>query len=405
MVIICSSYSFGQGKWTHYTQKVGLASDWIKDCLEDKQGNMWFGTHKGLNKFDGVKFETFTKNDGLPANSIVGLLEDKEGTIWIGTAKGICKYDGNKIIPLKDDNSSDYFFVKSLVKHNEDIWIGGYIKKGPGFIVKNYDGHSLNTLTQLGGDNCPVIQTFFFDSHGNIWTVSLGRDDFISRFDGKNWRSFDENDGLPSDKQKRFVNLAMEDSKGNLWLGASFDNKFGGLMKFDGTNWKTYTEDDGFIGKSIRKIVEDDAGNIWVGTNNGLNVFEGSFWTNYTEKDKLPSNIINTTIVDSKGRVWIGTAKGLVLYDKGKWSQFNNQNGLAHNNVRVIKEDSRGNIWVGAASNAQRGKGGISVFADNKLISFESDNLPDFYPAEIFEDSNGHIWISTIGEGVFKYEL
>ena len=420
IVIFCSNFSFGQGKWTHYTKKDGLASTWIRDCLEDKQGNIWFATDKGLNKFDGVKFETFTKEDGLPANTVMNLFTDKNGIIWFTTEpsadfyalkgtllkaltqrrNGWGRYDGKKIVSFMNKNLSEYLW-SHMVNVDGEIWIGGIIRKSKmGFFLIDYNGQSWNPITQLGGVNFSPISYFFCEGKDNIWISSpAANGDFIFHFDGSNWSSYGEKDGLPTKYRYKVVQNILEDSNGNLWFGASIEKKTGGLMKFDGTNWTIYSEDNGVIGKSINIIVEDNDGNIWIATNKGLNVFDGDSWENFSEKDKLPSKFITAITVDSKGRVWIGTMGGLLLFDHGKWSTINKKNGLTHNCIRSIVEDSKGNIWVGAAPHLK--SGGVSIYNGNTWKNLE---LPKLYANNFFEDSKGNMWILTFGNGVFKFE-
>lgn len=425
IILLSSNYIFGQGKWTHFTKEDGLASAWVLDCLEDKKGNMWFATDKGLSKFDGVKFQNLTKKEGIPKGFVKNIYEDKNGNILIISGKNAFNplallvnfvpimyyrnvgvsiiYENNKINYLNNYKTNEYHFGIIYKDTDGNVWIGGYNEKNKkNFIIKNFDGKSWDSLQQFGRFDYIPFYNFFIDNKSNIWTFSFD-DDYITQFDGTNMKSYGKKYGLPTKQNEKLIRIIFKDSKDNLWFGASSENRYGSLIKFDGSSWTNYSNNVKLIGKSINGINEDNDGNIRVATNKSVNVFDGTSWKYYSVKGKLPSNVINTTIIDSKGRVWIGTAKGLVLFDKGKWSQFKSQNGLAHNNVRVIKEDSRGNIWVGAASAAK--KGGISVYIDNKWISFTGDKLPNFYTHDIFEDSKGNIWVLTIGKGVLKYEF
>ena len=66
--------------------------------LQDKAGNLWFGTtENGLYKYDGKSFSQFLVTNGLNSNDIYCILEDKDGKIWIGTREGLCLYDGKNI--------------------------------------------------------------------------------------------------------------------------------------------------------------------------------------------------------------------------------------------------------------------------------------------------------------------
>ena len=72
----------------------------VREIVEDKAGNVWFGTSDGLIKYDGEKFTTFSTEEGLQDEEIWGLTIDKSGLIWVGTIGGVCHFDGKKFIPF-----------------------------------------------------------------------------------------------------------------------------------------------------------------------------------------------------------------------------------------------------------------------------------------------------------------
>jgi ligand-binding sensor domain-containing protein len=58
-------------------------SDNVNSSLQDKAGNLWFGTtSEGLYKYDGKAFTQFTVTNGLISNKVSCILEDKDGKIW-----------------------------------------------------------------------------------------------------------------------------------------------------------------------------------------------------------------------------------------------------------------------------------------------------------------------------------
>lgn len=93
-------YHSGQtGQFIHYTTKEGLAGNDIRAMLEDRRGNLWFGTRgNGLNYVhpdqellsdDPLRIIHYTTQHGLSNNVIWSLQEDKQGNIWVSTEKGI----------------------------------------------------------------------------------------------------------------------------------------------------------------------------------------------------------------------------------------------------------------------------------------------------------------------------
>jgi hypothetical protein len=97
--------------------------DNVHCSLQDKAGNLWFGTTaNGVYKYDGKSFVQFTAANGLTSNSVNHILEDKAGKIWIGTAARLVLYDGKtftkiqiplrkNIPPNKNRNSHDVFSI------------------------------------------------------------------------------------------------------------------------------------------------------------------------------------------------------------------------------------------------------------------------------------------------------
>jgi hypothetical protein len=62
--------------------------------LQDTDGNLWFGAHCGVSRYDGATWQTFTTNDGLADQEIMSSLQDTDGNLWFGTCNGVSRYDG-----------------------------------------------------------------------------------------------------------------------------------------------------------------------------------------------------------------------------------------------------------------------------------------------------------------------
>jgi ligand-binding sensor domain-containing protein len=287
--------------------------------LQDKAGNLWFGTSgEGVYKYDGKSFSQFTATNGLNSNHVYCILQDKDGKIWIGTEAGVCLYDGksfatiqitlrknmppNKyhnthdVLGIMQDKSGKLWFatidgvyiydgktftsfivneggggflssnnnVERILEDNAgNIWFGGRVNKG----VFRYDGKAITNL-KPDGDNwaCPVLQ----DKNGNIWFSNWNG---AYSYDGK---SFTKNDGLSNDPVTRII----EDRNGNLWFGGGGR----GICRYDGKSFTCLTTKDGLINNDVWSILEDKAGNLWVGTRNtGLYCYDGKSFINFSE--------------------------------------------------------------------------------------------------------------------------
>ncbi|HRX11273.1 MAG TPA: two-component regulator propeller domain-containing protein [Draconibacterium sp.] len=78
--------------WQSYSREDGLVCDTVYAIAQDKNGNMWFGTHKGISKFSGSTWINYNTKDGLVADKVNTVAVDTDGSLWFGTDKGISHF-------------------------------------------------------------------------------------------------------------------------------------------------------------------------------------------------------------------------------------------------------------------------------------------------------------------------
>jgi ligand-binding sensor domain-containing protein len=112
---------------------------------------------------------------------------------------------------------------------------------------------------------------------------------------------------------------------------------------------------------------------------------------------------------DSKGYMWFCSNYGLNRYNGYEFTVFfpndKVKHSLSHNNTTSILEDSNGNIWIGTLG------GGINMYRPqtNDFINFQTKELDTFgihgnSVYSLCEDRLGYIWIGTFGDGVNRYD-
>jgi len=309
---------------------------WNVHCgLQDKAGNLWFGTTgEGVYRYDGKSFTQFTTKDGLSSNTVWSILEDKAGNIWLGTGDGICRYDplaapgGSEVFtripitvtdgsnfdphdPLKNDPFTENPVWSMLQDERGYIWFG--TREG----AYRYDGRSFTYLLHADGviNNSGVhlksVQAILEDKSGNIWFGSgLGEGEGVCRFDGKSITSF-KPDGAA------WVKPLLEDKAGNIWFGSNIHT----VSRFDGKTFTSFAEKE--ILDRVYSMTEDKAGHLWFASENGLWRFDGRAFTRFTTKDGLSSNSVFCIVEDRAGNIWAGTRKtGLCRYDGKTFTNF-----------------------------------------------------------------------------------
>ena len=169
--------------------------------------------------------------------------------------------------------------------------------------------HNPDDPNSLISDN---VYTIFGDRNGHMWVGQVGG---LSRFDPAtdgftNYRPVPDHPASLGNT----VWVIYQDRSGTLWLGT-----WGGtLIRFDdkAKTFVNYTPDPHdphkLNGGGINTIHEDRTGTLWVGAMDGLyryNRQSGAF-TRYTENQGLPSSTIRCILEDGAGRLWLSTQEG-----------------------------------------------------------------------------------------------
>lgn len=306
--------------------------------LKDKAGHLWFRTEgNGAFRFDGHSFTNFTTKDGLCDNGVRAIIQDRAGNILFGTPKGICSFDGKTItkrLELGDRN------ITSLLEDRDgSLWFGTFDAG-----VFRHDGESLTNFLNEGQfgqrDRYQLILDMLQDRRGNLWFSSWNGGG-VWRYDGKTFSNYlpsaayyEVKNGFSEDGrtgaqapatapyESRTATIGddmifciAEDRAGNLWFGT----RRHGACRYDPVKdeFTTFREKEGFASAAVYCILEDRKGNIWLTTEaHGVWRHDGKVFTNFTTTDGLVNDSVFTALEDEDGNIWFGTrGLGLSRYD------------------------------------------------------------------------------------------
>lgn len=329
----------------------------INAIAQTSDGTIWFGTEKGLyyslkknGKFRIIKYKS------LKEINVWSLASDKNNNLWVGTyGAGIYQIDAidKRLIEWnyldKRVRSISRMFNKSILADDENhIWIG-------------YWGLGLSNLN-------PENKEFIAWLHSNENSASLSHDDV--------WALY-------------------QDSRKRIWIGTNG----GGLNLYNKTSnsFIHFTTEDNSIIKlssnSIYSIYESKVNGknnittLWIGTNYGLNKVtiyeqEDNSIKNvhikiFTTSDGLPDNSIKSLIEDKSGNLWIGTSSGISEFNPvtEKFTNFTTADGLSSNDINLSAALLLNNGWILIGSNS-----GLNYFSPAEI------KLSDFSPNILFTD-------------------
>ena len=396
LFLICSGMISGQPqsiKFERIAREQGMKSGSIQCMLQDHQGFMWFGTPKGLHRYDGYGFTIYNHNvrdsTSLSGGHILSLHEDASGNLWVGTL-----INGLNML----DRSS-----------------GTFVRFG-------HDPKNPHTLSN------PQILCIFEDGTGVLWVGTTGG---LNRFDRKQGRitHFMHDPKQSNSLSNDWIRAIYEDRFGTLWVGTAS----GGLNRLeshDGTFTRFVHDPEDSRSLSSHEVLsfcEDRAGNFWLGTNHGLNLFDRDlerftrFLNDPSDPYSLSGNFVPAIQEDRMGNLWIGTmGGGLNILDRnsGRFTRYVNdpedQQSLSSNYITSLFQDPTGTIWVGTGDLRGMAKGG--GFGINRYdpgqdrfhrfaaIPPNPDRKNSMSLLDVFEDHSGAIWMTSYREGLFKYD-
>lgn len=366
-----------------------LAGDMVNQIYEDGSGRFWITMYSGhIDKIDPCTqnislYRSQPENPGSLNNDSINMLyQDRDGRVWIGTARGITTYnpDGNIFTRYRHDpgdpGSLEELMVLGICEDASGmIWIS--FQHGPlvlfdkttGRVVRRYFPRApADSFTKIVEDA---------RNPGILWLGT--RTGGFARFD-KNSETFTY---YPPNAQKPekgtikapfyFEILADPREKNIIWLAAGFLVS-NGLLRFDiDTETFTHYRHDPNDIRSLssgatRMIHVDGSGVLWVGTEGGgLNRFDKHTqrFTRYGQAHGVPVNV-NSILEDDHGNLWLGTGKGLCRFNTGIErvdKQYLAADGLqadVFTSLAALKTRD-GRLWFG-------GTKGLNSFHPDRLV-------------------------------------
>ena len=308
-------------------------------------GTLWVGTVEGgLNALapGSRNFTHYTMaNSGLPHNSVSTLAADNRGNLWIGTwGTGIAVMNlqqPGRIIPLVVDAKHQPFlnFAGVLVYDpiNDGMWLGTndglffYDLKRQQLIEPfkgclNVRGCIGSLITRDGKLLMGCVQGMV---EINLKSRILGKGDFAVKY--HQYKLDDPKSGV-IDKILSFC-LAKD---GKIWLGSNGYGLYCYNYNKEGKTYvKSFTTNNGLANNTVKGIVEDNQGMLWIATDNGLSIFnpKTETFSSYSRKDGLLCSqfYFNGAIRDAKGKIYLGTDEGLMA--------VTGVNHAVHNSARL----------------------------------------------------------------------
>jgi len=193
------------------------------------------------------------------------------------------------------------------------------------------------------------------------------------------FKRYDQSSGLPNQN----VRTLLQDRAGFLWIGT--DN---GLYRYDGRRYRTFSIVDGLPGARVDALHQTNDGTIWVATSAGLARLRGE---RFEALNIAPGRSVYALASDGLGRLYVGTGKGLLVSGKAAgatrkpdFDVYTNPR-LESQSVRGIAVSGSGLVWYGCGRQLCRWENG-------SVDSRAEWGVPDDLWGTILIDAKGNVW-------------
>ncbi|MFQ5569295.1 MAG: two-component regulator propeller domain-containing protein [Rhodothermales bacterium] len=204
------------------------------------------------------------------------------------------------------------------------------------------------------------------------------------------------------------IRSLLQDRSGFLWIGTQ-----AGLNRYDGYRFKPYQP--GNANLYINVLYEDHLGMIWIGTrDSSAYVFDPEMerFTQYAHDPRDPGSLshhdVRAIFEDQSGTIWIGTnGGGLNRFDRdtGRFTHFRSLPGepfsLASDTIRAIHEAPPGMLLIGTERGLDRLDLRTEQVTPYTQDADEAANSIRNAVLSIYVDRVGSLWVGTLNEGLY----
>mgnify|MGYP005944005631 FL=1 len=329
-----------------------ISNQKVKSICEDRYGQIWIGTFRGLNKYDGNQYHQYYCVDdslGLPDNNITDIYRDSHNRLWVATVNGVCLYQTNGNFKRVSINGAN----KNIEKILED-------KEGRIFFITitdlyQYDEKNNKAITKLSKmveKNCYNFSCHI-DRKDVMWIVTS--------YSVKGYRTQDLKLIAQNPVQSYPIASFLLDGH-QLYISG-----YNGIQLFDTDTRKWQHLPAALQGLQIPNDMVSgihpygEKGNILLSTTkHGLLYFNAQEGTILPQSDKnfpfeVPDMQVNKMFTDSKGNLWLGSEDDGVKTIYRYKDMFNSmpalQRAIGKQPVLSVATDRNHHLWISTKKN------------------------------------------------------
>jgi signal transduction histidine kinase/ligand-binding sensor domain-containing protein len=307
----------------------------------DREKTLWVGTAaQGVYHIHDGHADHYGAEQGLTGNEVHSIYEDREGNVWITTDRGLDLFRDIAIVSFSSTEGMGGSDFRAVIARNDhSIWAA---IKGALAIIRP---DSVSMITAAAGHPIQDVSALLEDHLGKVW-LGINRTVMVYRL-GR-FSAIKGQDGRPLNDIGKIVSFA-EDNDGNIWAIAFDDlRRVDHLLRIRDLRVQEDIDLSSLVPRRGHFLGADPAGGIWIGTG------EGKLAHYQNGVAKVVSNgrsgtarvLVFSFSVDSAGVVWAATNQGLYRWDHDKLNVMDSHNGLPCSDSNAAIFDRSGSLWL-----------------------------------------------------------
>ena len=287
------------------TTAEGLANNSVLSLFEDDEQNVWAGLNGGgLARFRLRSFQSHGDADAAVQNVMNSMVETTPGQLLVAThGSGLLRFEGRRFQgPILSDTNTPFqanslrpdSWVLSVVKDRQGVlWAGAF---GEGLFRIGSNSVEQIPRSQIGGRD---VHALFLDSKDRLW---IGTESNVTCRVQGGFTGYDKSRGVPASTVTAF----SEDDTGAIWMCTLQDQ----LLRLDGDRFTEFRSPE-LAGIVSPCLYRDGRGSLWIGTGSQILArYRGQELQVYSARQGLPQISITTIIEDEAGDLWLGSRQG-----------------------------------------------------------------------------------------------
>jgi ligand-binding sensor domain-containing protein len=283
----------------HYQHSDGLTSDNVFSILEDREGDVWVTTSRGLDNFRDLRVTSFSRSQGLTDDEVDSVLASRDGTLWIGTSDGLNVLRDGVLSAIRAREGLPGHQVTSMLEdHAGRLWVGSDTE------MSVYENGRFNLVRRPNGSPLGMVVGMAEDAQHDFWLELASEPRKLLHLRDRGVVEEISSPPLPPARK------VLADARDGVWLGMSS----GDLLHYQqhSTQVFSYPRSTSRPSPPVIQMQAGGDGSVYGATEAGVIAWRNGVQRTMTNRNGLPCTVTFALVFDLQRNLWLYMECGLV---------------------------------------------------------------------------------------------